>query len=83
MIFIDISLSFSRLETCIVVLKENAAILDHRVLLHSGATELQFPLSRLSRRFLKKLFTTNCTNTQMTINCYQVVSRAFAPYIAP
>ena len=40
MIFIDISLSFSRLETCILVLKESAAILDHRVLLHSGASEL-------------------------------------------
>ena len=40
MIFIDISLSFSRLETRILVLKESAAILDHRVLLHSGATVL-------------------------------------------
>ena len=40
MIFIDISFFFSRLETCILVLKESAAILDRGVLLHSGATEL-------------------------------------------
>ena len=39
MIFIDILFVFSRLETCILVLKGSAAILDRRVLLHSGATE--------------------------------------------
>ena len=36
----DISFVFCRLETCIQVLKESAAILDRRVLLHPGATEL-------------------------------------------
>ena len=40
MIFIDISLSFPRLEMCILAWKESFAILDYRVLLLSGATEL-------------------------------------------